>query len=90
MHRFETKGISMRPPLDMVFEFGDLLMLWICNKVEHNYLLVTFFIIHDAASFHLRVDISVNYDDACLFPLSELSSDLEQENRSPVNKTLTT
>ncbi len=41
----------MHLPLNMVFEFGDLLMLWICNEVEHNYLFVTSFVIHNAAFF---------------------------------------
>ncbi|MCP4602330.1 MAG: hypothetical protein GY847_17740, partial [Proteobacteria bacterium] len=77
----------MRFPLNMIFQLGDLLMLWTCYEVEYNYPLVTSFIVHNSASFRLRVVVSVLYDSGRLTFLSEPPS--ADENRSPVIETLT-
>ncbi len=87
MHRSETEGILMRFPLNMIFQLGDLLMLWTCYEVEYNYPLVTSFIVHDATAFRLRVVISVRYDNSRLSLLSEPLPD--NENHSPVDEVLT-
>ncbi len=54
-HCSETEGIPMHLPLNMVFEFGDLLMLWTCNKVEH----VTTCLLHPSSSTMLHSSASV-------------------------------
>ncbi len=77
----------MRIPLHTIFELGDLLMLWTCYEVDYNHPLVTSFVAHDAASFRLRVVISISYDAGHLTLLSELLS--EDETHTPVVETLT-
>ncbi len=62
-------------------------MLWTCYEAEHNYPLVTSFVAHDAASFHLRVIISIGYKNGCLTFLS--APPPNNENGLPVEETLT-
>ncbi len=87
MHRSETEGIPMHLPLDAIFQPADLLMLWTCYESTFNCLLVTSFVVHDAALFHLRIIISLAYDSGRLSLLSQPES--EQENHMLVQETLT-
>ncbi len=73
----DTEGIPMRIPLNTIFELGDLLMLWTCYEVDYNHPLVTSFMVHDAASFRLRIVISVCYEAGHLTLLSEPLPDTE-------------
>ncbi len=77
----------MHFPLIMIFQPGDLLMLWTCYEVECNYPLVMSFIVHDTASFRFRVVISVSYDNGHLTLLSEPLPD--NESHLPVKEILT-
>ncbi len=52
--------------LNMVLQQGDLLMLWTCSEAGLNYPLVTLFVVHDATLFHLRIAISIAYDNGRL------------------------
>ncbi len=61
-------------------------MLWTCYEVEHNYPLVTSFITHDAASFRLRVVISIRYENGHLTFLSAPPPD--NGSGLPVEETL--
>ncbi len=87
MHQSETEGIPMCLPLNTILQLGDLLMLWTASEIRFDYLLVTSFVVHDAALFHLRITISVIYDNGRLHLLSELEP--EREDRSPVHESLT-
>ncbi len=62
-------------------------MLWTCYKAERNYPLVTSFVTHDAASFRLRVAISIQYKNGSLTLLS--APPLDNTNGSLVEETLT-
>ncbi len=76
----------MQFPLNMIFQLGDLVMLWTCYEAEHNYPLVTSFVTHDAASFHLRVVISIGYENGRLTFLSAPLPD--NESGLPVEEAL--
>ncbi|MCP4597916.1 hypothetical protein, partial [Neptuniibacter sp.] len=72
---------------DAIFQPADLLMLWTCTESSFNCLLVTSFIVHDTALFHLCVAISLAYNTGHLFLLTQPES--EQEDCTPVHETLT-
>ncbi len=86
-HTSETEGILLHILINMILQHGDMLMLWTAFETTFDYQLVTSFVVHDAALFHLRVAISVAYDDGRLHLL--LEPDSEHEDRTPVHETLT-
>ncbi len=74
----------MRFPLNTIFQIDDLFMLRTCYESEHNYPLITSFVIHNSASFRLRIVMTVRYDAGQLIFLSEPND----ASQSPVVETL--
>ncbi len=85
-HHSETEGIPICLPLDAIFQQADLLMLWTCYETRYDCPLVASFVVHDATLFHLRIVISLAYDNGRLLLLSQPKT--EQENRTPIQETL--